>query len=595
MNWKKRSIEIIQNACTPWGIKASLTNLDNYGAIFTRDAVMAGIAGVLLKDDIIIEGLKNTLFNLKKLQGKQGQIASNFTIKEGKVDHVSFGTLSPKIDSCTWYLIGVGILLKEGLIQKKEFKGSVEKTINLLDALEYNGKHLIYVPKGGNWADEYIYEGYILYDQALRAWGLSLLALNYENQEWADKSKAILTCIEKNYKKEANPYFSSSFYPGGSFDKFDLAAHSIIGILLDKNSLSFEQSLEWILKEFISKNNFPPAFYPVIQEGDAEWGSLRAYHLFAFKNAPHHYHNGGIWWIWLGWLAISLTLWNKEEALHQLLTKAFQYLDKLENFDFDEYLTADSLIPNGTKNLCYTATGIIFMSLAQEGFDFSELNPSRLSLINEPLEIKPEYFSVSSELVQRLKNSSLLEKDKLVIGICGESGSGKSVTAKCLQIELEQLNIPSVILHQDCYYKLPPKDNHEKRKADISWVGMNEVKWSLLQQHIEQFKSHEENILVPIVDYKQNTFREQEVSIKNKSVLIIEGVYSFFLKDAMDYKVFMERTYQQTLEKRKARSREVYDQFVEQVLAIEHALIQPLGKSADDYVSENYTVKKNDK
>ena len=200
MNWVKRAQELIQGACTPWGIRASLVEIDNYGAIFTRDAVMAGIAGILLKDQVILEGMKNTLFHLKELQGKQGQIASNFTIKDGEVASVSFGTLSPKIDACTWYLVGVGLMIKEGLIDKKVYQASVEQTVTLLDALEYNGKHLIYVPKGGNWADEYVYEGYVLYDQVLRAWGLSLLAPIYEQQAWLDKSQAILECIQTAYR-----------------------------------------------------------------------------------------------------------------------------------------------------------------------------------------------------------------------------------------------------------------------------------------------------------------------------------------------------------------------------------------------------------
>lgn len=375
MDWLVRSQELLRDACTPWGIKASLTDLDNYGAIFTRDAVMAGIVGVLLKDKAIVEGFKNTVFHLKELQGKQGQIASNFTVVEGKIVKVSFGTLSPKIDSCTWYMIGVGLLLKEGFIEKEAYRESIEKTVALLDALEYNGKHLMYIPKGGNWADEYVYEGYIIYDQILRVWGLSLLASMYENKDWADKSLAITHCIEKNYKDDTSTFFYSSFYPGGKFKKFDLAAHTLAGIVLEKDNLFVEQALDWIFNQFLKENRLPPAFYPVIQEKDLEWETLRNYHLFEFKNKPHHYHNGGIWWIWLGWLSVSLSLWNKKKYLDKLTLLSFNYLDSIEQFDFDEYLSADELKPNGTKKLCYSATGIAMLSLANNNFDFSNLKP----------------------------------------------------------------------------------------------------------------------------------------------------------------------------------------------------------------------------
>lgn len=372
-DWLQRSIQLLRNACTPWGIKASLTDLDNYNAIFTRDAVMAGIGGILLNDEVIKEGLKNTLLNLKKIQGDQGQIASNFTIKNGEVAKVSFGSLSPKIDSCTWYLVGVGLLIKDGVIKKEDFKISVEKTIDLLDAIEYNGKHLIYVPKGGNWADEYTFEGYILYDQVLRIWGLKLLASIFDNKEWADKATAILKTVEANYKDEKGEHFYASLYPGGVFEKFDLAGHSLIGLILEKEHSFFTQTLEWIEREFLAKQKFPPAFYPVIKEGEKDWETLKKFHLFGFKNKPYHYHNGGIWWIWIGWLAIVLKTWKKEEALNQLIHMSFTYLNQLEEFQFEEYISSDDLIPNGTKKLCYSATGVIFLCLAKKAFEFNQL------------------------------------------------------------------------------------------------------------------------------------------------------------------------------------------------------------------------------
>ena len=70
----------------------------------------------------------------------------------------------------------------------------MESTILLLDALEYNGHDLIYIPQGGNWADEYPYEGYVLYDQILRSWGLRLLGKHFKNVEIKDLHKHVLAC-----------------------------------------------------------------------------------------------------------------------------------------------------------------------------------------------------------------------------------------------------------------------------------------------------------------------------------------------------------------------------------------------------------------
>lgn len=210
-------------------------------------------------------------------------------------------------------------------------------------------------------------------------------------------------------------------------------------------------------------------------------------------------------------------------------------------------------------------------------------------MIYENIDIKESYFKLSNELIKRLKKHSLLKKEKLVIGIGGESGSGKSVTAICLKLQLQKLNISSLILHQDSYFKLPPKENHKKRQEDLSWVGSNEVQLDLIENHIEQFKSGKEKTTVPIVDYKQNIFLQQEAVFKDKLILIVEGVYAFLLSK-LDYKIFIEKTYQDTIEDRKKRIREVYDPFVEQVLAIEQAIVLPLKKNADSVVSKDYTL-----
>lgn len=209
-------------------------------------------------------------------------------------------------------------------------------------------------------------------------------------------------------------------------------------------------------------------------------------------------------------------------------------------------------------------------------------------MIYENIEIKDSYFELSNQLIERLKKQSLLKKQKFVIGIAGESGSGKSVTAICLKLLLEKLNISSLILHQDSYFKLTPKENHQKRKQDLSWVGSNEVQLDLLQSHIEQFKSGKEKTTVPVVDYEQNTFLQQVAVFKDQSILIVEGVYAFLLKQ-LDYKIFIERNYQDTIEERKMRSREVYDPFVEQVLEIEHTIVFPLKKLADAVVRKDYS------
>ena len=92
---------------------------------------------------------------------------------------VSYGGLAGRVDAVTWFIIGIcqyTFHTKDNSLIVK-YEEVIEKAIQLLDAWEFNNKHLIYVPLSGNWADEYITDGYVLYDQLLRIWALKIIII----------------------------------------------------------------------------------------------------------------------------------------------------------------------------------------------------------------------------------------------------------------------------------------------------------------------------------------------------------------------------------------------------------------------------------
>jgi hypothetical protein len=165
-----QAVGLLRALCGPAGIHASLAPTANYRAVFARDAVMAGTAGLLLGDPTIVGALVRTLEGLRARQGPEGQIASNFAPDADGAAQVSFGTLAPRLDSATWYLLGVALGARAGALDPGAFRQSVDAVVRLLNAIEYNGRDLLYVPAGGNWADEYVYDGYILYAHARSTW-----------------------------------------------------------------------------------------------------------------------------------------------------------------------------------------------------------------------------------------------------------------------------------------------------------------------------------------------------------------------------------------------------------------------------------------
>ena len=359
------AVRLLGDLAGPHGIHASLADTANYRAVFARDAVMAGVAGLLMRDERVTGGLVRTLRQLRDLQGREGQVASNYELGDG-APRVSFGTLAPRLDAATWYLVGIALGARAGVLDAAEFEASAHAVVRLLDALEYNGRHLLYVPAGGNWADEYVYEGYILYDQVLRAWALRLLGDVHDEPAWLDKADRIERRIDESYwpdDREACGHPLAAHSPVRRGEMFDLAACSLLALsgLVPTRAAA---ALDWIARHYLDGGALPPAFAPVIDEGHPDWPALRRYHLHGFRNRPYEYHNGGVWPIWLGWLALALARTGRLAELERLRGLVDERLGAVADFGFEEYLHGLTGAPGGTPRMAYTATGIVFLALA---------------------------------------------------------------------------------------------------------------------------------------------------------------------------------------------------------------------------------------
>jgi hypothetical protein len=365
------SISLLHELATPIGIRASRSSVANYAAIFARDAIMAGLAGVAVHDATITAGLLRTLEQLRDLQGPEGQIASNFRRNADGTTHVSFGTLAPRFDSATWYLYAVGIVCSTGHATYADFATSVERTVSLLNGIEYNGRHLLYVPAGGNWADEYPFDGYILYDQVLRAMALAVLAPVANRPDWQEKSSHIAATIDERFWPSGDWRFGgarrfpvAAISPVRTDEHVDLAACALLAAadLIPSRS---DALLDALRETYLAHAMLPPAFSPVIQEGDDEWPALAGYHLHGFRNRPHEYHNGGIWPVWLGWLGIAFARHGRHTDTQRLYDLTAAHLATLTGFAFEEYFHGQTGLALGTTGMAYTATGFVLMDVAR--------------------------------------------------------------------------------------------------------------------------------------------------------------------------------------------------------------------------------------
>jgi len=152
---------------------------------------------------------------------------------------------------------------------------------------------------------------------------------------------------------------------------------------------------------------------------------------------------------------------------------------------------------------------------------------------------------------------------------------------------LTKEGVPTGILQQDDYFVFPPKTNHEMRKKNIDQVGSYEVKLDFLDSNLRSFKNGAESIYKPLVDYDADQINTEVKKVGEFEWLIAEGTYTTALEFA-DFRIFIDRNYEQTYEDRKERGRDKLEPFVEDVLKREHEIISSHKSRADLIITSDY-------
>jgi uridine kinase len=205
-------------------------------------------------------------------------------------------------------------------------------------------------------------------------------------------------------------------------------------------------------------------------------------------------------------------------------------------------------------------------------------------------ELQPAYFALAASLRSLIARDLASPRARgFVIGIAGESGSGKSISATALAHELAAHGHAVSVLHQDDYFLRPPRTNHEHRLRDIDSVGPHEVRLDLLAEHVAAFRDAAIAVEGPLVDYPGNRFVTQRHDFAHRDLLVVEGTYVLQLDD-LDVRIFLEATHHDTVARRRLRNRDIDDPFVERVLAVEHDIIVRQRVRADIVVDRDYVA-----
>jgi GH15 family glucan-1,4-alpha-glucosidase len=372
-----KAIELLQRCSSSDGFFASAENTSNYKRVWARDGVICGLAALASGDEKLIHTFEKTLETLANYQHKNGTIPSNVLVTENEMQ-VSYGGLAGRVDAVTWFVIGIcqyAFYKNDNSIILK-YESNIQKCLHLLEAWEFNNQHLIYVPLSGNWADEYITDGYVLYDQLLRVWALRSYNYFKKSDEITSKIQKIEHQIVVNFtpndifpkyheraynELQFKGFMPCSFSPAGYKTQFDAFANALV-LMLNIGSDDFQNQ---ILKTFETIKNetdlkLIPAFWPPIQESDLDWNLLKNNCKYEFRNYPYEFHNGGSWSMVNGFYGLALLSKNQKENASQVLN-SINNANEMENFSFFENFNTKTSKPNGVAFCAWSAAAAVFL------------------------------------------------------------------------------------------------------------------------------------------------------------------------------------------------------------------------------------------
>ena len=399
----QRALALLHACNSEDGFLASPSQHDNYRRIWARDGVILGLAALMSGERELISGLRHTLLTLAHHQGPHGEIPSNV---DTVADRISYGGTTGRVDADLWFIIGCCQYWRAS--GDDAFLGDMlpilERVRFLLGAWEFNNRGLLYVPQTGDWADEYIHHGYVLYDQLLYLQALRELCAihshlnNSSDHNLEEKATRLKHMIRDNYwfddgdglpddayhevlyrkgRKAATPHcaghhWMSFFSPQGYGYRFDALANVLASLLKVADDEQRARVDAFIVDEAVVPDDMAllPAFYPVIKPIDADWKKLQMSFSYTFKNQPYEFHNAGLWPMVTGFYVADLAA----RGQHQLAQRYLAGIHRAnalpmggEAWSFPEYVHGQKFTAGGTRHQGWSAAAAIIGHHALQG------------------------------------------------------------------------------------------------------------------------------------------------------------------------------------------------------------------------------------
>jgi uridine kinase len=182
--------------------------------------------------------------------------------------------------------------------------------------------------------------------------------------------------------------------------------------------------------------------------------------------------------------------------------------------------------------------------------------------------------------------------DKVLIGICGGTGSGKTTLAQKLHKAFPQ---NSILISQDSYYRNYPNLSFDER-SKFNFDHPNSLEFSLLREQLMALKENR-SVDQPIYNFSIHARESRTNRIEPAQLIIVEGILLFAaeeVRDLFDLKIFVDTDSDTRVLRRierdiKERGRDfagVMEQYLTTVKPMHDAFVEPSKKYADIIVPE---------
>ncbi|MCU0371168.1 MAG: hypothetical protein MUC31_07115 [Bacteroidales bacterium] len=205
--------------------------------------------------------------------------------------------------------------------------------------------------------------------------------------------------------------------------------------------------------------------------------------------------------------------------------------------------------------------------------------------------ISEQHRQAAEETLKLILSDIKIKPGKFIITVGGESGAGKSELAYAMENYLEKLEVPACIIQQDDYFVYPPKTNAQMRVIDINRVGLDEVRFDLLNENINSIAAGRTKIEKPLVIFAEDRITTETLDLGPYRVIIIDGTYTTLLEH-IDCRVFIDRDRNDTREDRLKRNREKQNDYLERILEIEHNIISRHRELADIIIDKEFKAER---